>query len=309
MSRVSAPGSVMLFGEHAVLNGKPAIVASIDKRITVEVSDNQNQMLVIESALGQYSTSLDKIELADPFKYVLAVCQHFKAELKTGITLNIESEFSHEQGLGSSAAVTVASVGGLINHLEGVDGLDRRRVFAVARECILAVQGRGSGMDVLASTFGSVLVSDTARYMPRRLVYPWAFSLAYSGKKVPTMTVLQTVKEKFKDNEAAYLAEIERIDEATQMAITAAKDNDDRLLNKACELHQEAMTALGLNDASLQNLIEKYQAEKGVVACKISGSGLGDSIIFFGHFDDDMLIDFPETIAVSAAHDGVTIDG
>ena len=49
---VKAPGSMMLMGEHAVLHQEPAIVAAIDRWITVTLSPRNDEKLSIESVFG-----------------------------------------------------------------------------------------------------------------------------------------------------------------------------------------------------------------------------------------------------------------
>src|SRR5262245_34493681 len=102
----SAPGSLMLFGEYAVLHGHKALVAAVDKRIYVRLTPRQDKIITIKSALGEYQTTITKLKAVKPFEYILTALQQFK--LRQGCDLEICSEFSHEVGFGSSAAVSVA---------------------------------------------------------------------------------------------------------------------------------------------------------------------------------------------------------
>ena len=51
-SIASAPGKIILFGEHFVVHGTKAILAAIDKRVTVTSTITNNQTLKINSQLG-----------------------------------------------------------------------------------------------------------------------------------------------------------------------------------------------------------------------------------------------------------------
>ena len=53
--KASAPGSLMLMGEHAVLHGKKALVCAIDQRISVSLTPREDARISIVSALGEYS--------------------------------------------------------------------------------------------------------------------------------------------------------------------------------------------------------------------------------------------------------------
>jgi len=163
--RVSAPGSLMLLGEHAVLHGRRALVCAIDKRITVLLSQINKPVLRILSDLGTYEAPLDHLSDHPDFRFVLDVVRQYP--LEQGIELKIESEFSSDIGFGSSAAVTVATHAVLMNWvgtprrgvrgLLGEQSLPLEELFKRSLATIHRVQGRGSGADVAASVFGGVV--------------------------------------------------------------------------------------------------------------------------------------------------------
>jgi len=120
MWQCSAPGSVMLTGEHAILNGEAALVAAVDKRITVQLTPRTDDKIIIHSErLGEYTTSLSTLKSTPPFEFVLNSLILLKDKINTGLELNILSDFSHQVGLGSSAACTVATLA-VISHWQGM---------------------------------------------------------------------------------------------------------------------------------------------------------------------------------------------
>ena len=79
MIKSSAPGSIMIMGEHAVLHGKKAIVAAIAKRISIELTPRSDKKISIMSDIfGGYQDSLPIQQLVKPFHFVLAAIQHFQ---------------------------------------------------------------------------------------------------------------------------------------------------------------------------------------------------------------------------------------
>ncbi|MFB5610680.1 MAG: mevalonate kinase, partial [Nitrosopumilaceae archaeon] len=66
ISKASAPGKVILFGEHFVVYGKKAILATINKRITVTSEKIDENKILIKSDLGELvkpvSEPIEKIE-------------------------------------------------------------------------------------------------------------------------------------------------------------------------------------------------------------------------------------------------------
>ena len=81
--RVSAPGSLMLSGEHAVLRDYPALVAAVDKRIFIELSPLGKNHIIIESdkfgslVLPLEHLSLSLNNLASPFHFVGNILARF----------------------------------------------------------------------------------------------------------------------------------------------------------------------------------------------------------------------------------------
>ena len=152
---VSAPGKLMLLGEHAVLQRKQALVAAIDKRVRVTISRRCDKLVSIRSSLGEFETSLENLEVQKPFKFVIATVKNMRHLLSTGIDIVVESDFKETIGFGSSAAVTVALCGAI--RVLDCGELNLEKVFAAGVDVIREVQGVGSGADVAASVYGGLL--------------------------------------------------------------------------------------------------------------------------------------------------------
>ena len=86
----SAPGSLMLMGEHAVLRGQPAIVCAIDRRITATLRPLSDDTIRLHSALGEHETTLSELAPDDTFRFVLAAIRRLRDRLPGGFTLDIE---------------------------------------------------------------------------------------------------------------------------------------------------------------------------------------------------------------------------
>lgn len=180
--KAKVPGSLMLMGEHAVLQAKPALVAAINCYIHVTLKPRTDRAIHIISNLGKLETHLDiensevgnsevknlgtgnletdskNLETRQTFKFVLATIQHCLAGLSLGFDLNIESDFSEKIGFGSSAAVVVATLRVLNKFLAThADNAGDTQIFQQAKAVVLKVQGQGSGADVAASVFGGVV--------------------------------------------------------------------------------------------------------------------------------------------------------
>ena len=280
-AEASAPGSLMLMGEHAVLRGQPAIVCAIDRRITATLQPLPGDAIRLHSALGEHETTLSELAPDDTFRFVLASIRRLRDRLPGGFSLDIRSRMSHQMGLGSSAAVTVAAWGALLAALG--DTPDPAAVTEDAIALIRKVQGGvGSGADVAASVHGGCL-----RYFasPRECVKLSAvpdLTVLYSGSKMPTPEVIALVEEKRRLHEDIFDDIDALIGQTVQEAFSAAASGDWETMGELMNVNQGLMDALGVNDATLSRLVYALRDDPRILGAKISGSGLGDCVVGLG---------------------------
>ncbi len=298
----SAPGSLMLMGEHAVLHGHLSLVAAVNRRIRVFVTPRTDRQVVIESDLGRYESSLDTLEPSSIFRFLIVLLRH--TPLKVGVDIRVVSEFSHSIGFGSSAAVTVAATAALKQLLNG--SMDEENVFDHAVRIIREVQGMGSGADVAASTFGRVVMY---RAEPREievLGHTNVLTAVYSGSKMPTPEVVALVEERRKLYPGIYGQIFEAIDQCVMDAADAIQMQDWPTVGHMMNINHGLMDAIGVNNEALSNIVFALRADPGILGAKISGSGLGDCAIGLGAVRS---IRFPhDIIPVEIDSKGVTIE-
>ncbi|MEH6473521.1 MAG: mevalonate kinase [Halopseudomonas sp.] len=300
--RASAPGTLMLLGEHAVLHGSRALVLAVDKRIRVRLSPQSARMVRIDSSLGSYESSLDLLREDSRFRFVLAAINQFKERVPTGFSLTIDSDFSHQVGLGSSAAVTVAVLAVLNYWLD--QQCDSQLLLEQSRQTMLEVQGRGSGADLAAAIEGGLVAYHQSGERQKFDQLP-DIGLYYSGYKVKTPEVLQQVAEASEQLPQLYDELYRLMSLCAEQACQAAQDGDWPQLGGLMNLYQGLMDALGVNDAKLSEMVYTLRQSDAVLGAKISGSGLGDCVISLGR--PDKAPEF-EAIPVKVAHQGVEVD-
>jgi len=175
--QVSAPGSMMVTGEHAVVYGQPAIVCAIEQRVQVSVSTLETRIAEVHSTIAAPVTmSLDNIVIDGPMKFVLAAISHYADKLQCGMRINITSEINHTMGLGSSAAVTAASLAAIDILVRDNPALDKLKhdlptsseqaksklpdiagLHKTGLQITRSIQCRGSGADLAASLHGGMI--------------------------------------------------------------------------------------------------------------------------------------------------------
>lgn len=279
--KASAPGSIFLTGEHAVLHGKAAIVCAIDQRITVTLIPNQTKCITLNSEkFGKFETKLNNIEITKPYHFILTALSQFPITLPSGFSLTIESEFSHEMGLGSSAAVTVATIAALQKWLPGEINLDN--IFQLAKKAILTIQGHGSSADTAASVYGGTLFYRAQPLEIEKLKYNPPLSLVYSGSKMPTPEVIAIIeknRQQSSDKFAQLFAKIEKTSLDAKLAISR---KDWQQLGKVCNIAHDLMKQLGASNDLLDIMTKNLCKKITIFGAKISGAGLGDCVVGIG---------------------------
>ena len=289
-----APGKLFLLGEYAVLDGAPAIVAAVDRFIEVRLTPRTVRTVRITAPGVGEALDFDpgRPPPYAPLRFVLAAYGHAIAvcpRLATaGLELDISGDLDAHRsaaklGLGSSAAVTVATTAALFA-AAGVEAAARGlqdAVFSAAFRAHRAAQGEiGSGADVAASTFGGlVLFEPRPQALPRTTALslpPWAILLAAStGESAATEPLVRqyqaiertrrTAFVRLSRGAVAWFATSMRQQAVSLTALDAA-GNALAQLADSC--------GLPLFSARLQALIAIARAHGA--AAKPSGAGGGD---------------------------------
>ncbi|MEL7254833.1 MAG: hypothetical protein AAGL23_11705 [Pseudomonadota bacterium] len=276
---VSAPGSTLITGEHAVIYGAPCVAAAIEQRAHVRLRFTTAKTLAITSEIAPPATlPTEGLVAQGPYRFVIAAVLAYADQLEGGVDIVIQSEINHTLGLGSSAAVTVATLAALAG---GVTDDLHTQALRIIRD----IQGRGSGADLAASLFGGALSYRVEGGGPadiRTLPAPPAMSLFNVGYKTPTSEVLALVAK-------ARDADPNRIDGifddmARVSADTIALINDGKwdAIGPHMSSYQQLMVQLGVSDTALDAAVARALGHDGVIGAKISGSGLGDCVLALG---------------------------
>lgn len=281
----SAPGKVILFGEHAVVYGHPAIAAATDQRTQVEVD-----------CCGAEFT-VNGFRIHDKYHSYLLTAVEKVWRRSEPIRILTEGGVPSASGTGSSAALTVATVAALHRLMgRGDAGGIAQDAFTVER----STQGGGSPTDTSTATAGGGIAIAALADPPNVGEKLWDLHWSADGQErswrverigLPPLTVVignsgvkgRTDEQVAKVAAAARknavvrdsLADIGRITrEAVPLLRASDLEGVGRLLNKA----HSALSVLGVNHPAVEHLVQAVRAAPGTLGAKITGAGGGGSM-------------------------------
>jgi len=270
----SAPGKLILFGEHAVVFGEPALATAINLRAEVYARPHPEWRA-------------DGGSIDEPrYRYVKAAI----AKVKTSgpLWLEVRSMVPSGAGLGSSAAVTVATLG----TLHGMGGsIDAKTIAREAFDVEHEVQGRASPIDTSTSSAGGGLLvlpkpqgdllwtieRDARRWCLHRTdLPPLDFVIGNTGISAATGPLVANVKERV-DRDPKAAEAVREIGRITLDGLEALRRNDLVAAGRLMDRNHALLTALGVGHPMLDRLVQA--ARRTSYGAKLTGAGGGGSIV------------------------------
>ena len=284
----SAPAKVILFGEHFVVYGEPAIVLAIDKRAYAKAELREDKLLHVHSVnlnlSGYFDGEAFRVEQGDekrakfklePIKVAVEKVLEFRGE-KVGLDIEVNSTVPVAAGLGSSAAVAsavAAAVGGLLNVK-----MSKEDVFRISYEAEKVVHGTPSGIDPAISTFGGALLfqMDTGfKPLETKDVHLIVGDTGVERSTGVQVAKVRSVKERYPRVVESMMRTAR---EVVLRAIDALKERDLETVGDLMNINHALLCGLGVSDESLEWLINAAR-KAGALGAKLTGAGGGGCMI------------------------------
>ena len=277
-----APGKIILFGEHAVVYGQPAIaVPVLDVAATARVTPllgAEPGKVHVQAHDIHLDTLLSDLPEDHPIGAAIrATLAEITPEHTPAFTIQLDSTIPISAGMGSGAAVTVAIIRALSAFLGRP--LPDERVSELAYEVEKLHHGTPSGIDNTVVTYQRPVYFQRGEALQTlALSHPIHWVIADTGGKTPTRETVSAVRNLHDSAPETYDAIFAEIGEIVREARQALIQGDLPHLGGLMNRNQSLLESLQVSSPGLEALIAAARGA-GAIGAKLSGGGRGGNVI------------------------------
>tara|TARA_B100001996_G_scaffold63429_1_gene45463 strand:+ start:489 stop:1412 length:924 start_codon:yes stop_codon:yes gene_type:complete len=271
----TAPGKIILFGEHAVVYGKPAIAIPVsgmrasawsepgEGKLTINALD-LNEKFSLENKSSQFSVLaqalLSKTKQSEP-----------------NLTINLTSKLPQGSGMGSSAATSTAVCKALSNYL-GVD-LEKNQISELVFDAEKIVHGTPSGIDNTVVAYESPVYfikgKDPMTFDSGRTFHLVIGDTGIESSTKETVGNVRKMWQKEPNLMNGYFDEIENVTKGGKMAI---EEGNIEMVGELMNDNHELLNKIGVGHPELEKLVE-LSIKSGAIGAKLTGGGGGGNMV------------------------------
>ena len=268
-ARGTAPGKLILFGEHAVVYGAPALGLPLSKGASATLRPGTGQ---VSMALGRGLVALPSEHAAKPEDLVRRVLGDRFEALDVALKLDLPPM----SGFGSSAAIAVA----VLRALEALDGRkpgSPRKLLARTMEAETVAHAKPSGLDPAICLWGGLIRfvrqdDDQMQVKRLRVKGPITLLVGAAGAHGGTRQTVSRLAELRRTDRGLIQAAMAALGAASDAGEHAMKQGDLPRLGRAMDVAQGILSGLGLVQAPVHEALQTAKAA-GALGGKMSGAG------------------------------------
>ena len=273
-------GKTILFGEHIVVYGLPAVAAAFSKKTIAEVEDSHTFEFIDDRPETPGYKERKKEEIQ---RQLDALREYFDIP-PTGesIKITLSGDLVCASGVGSSAALA-ASITRAVSKHKGL-GLTDEQVNDAAYQAEEAGSGTPSGIDNTCSVYGGFIVfTKNLEGGPNKIETikvdtPIDIVMASSGITQTTKEVVEDIRRLREENPGQYARIFADYKEVVEEGLAAIKDGDMEELGRLMDKNQELLSEMTLSATEIEEIITTAK-DAGALGVKLTGTGRGGSII------------------------------
>ncbi|MFN2274449.1 MAG: mevalonate kinase [Anaerolineales bacterium] len=278
MSEADASAKLILFGEHAVVYGRPALaipLPTLRAHVWIRVNDRgEAGHIEIESEHFGASKWLHESSPDDPLAAIVKLSlDELHLTPSEPLLITIHSDIPVGAGLGSGASVSIA-IARALARFAGADLTPEtasRLAFAVER----IHHGSPSGIDNTVIAF-----EQPVYYIRDRVLQPFTLNsrlhliLADSGARTQTSMAVAGVRSRYQTDPQTYEGYFDQIGQLTDQAYALLQSGDDEPLGGLMTRNHALLRSLGVSSPELDALVDAA-IQAGAQGAKLSGAGMG----------------------------------
>ncbi|MFV0433775.1 MAG: mevalonate kinase [Leucobacter sp.] len=280
----SAHAKAVLFGEHAVVYGAPAIAVPLHRlEVEAELRPAPEGELRIESELFAGTDSAAP-ECMRPVITALRAALLAAGVADDRVQLRIRSAIPHGRGLGSSAAVA-AAIARAAADLGGTE-LDPEECHAVVQRAERVAHGNPSGIDARAVAARGPIRFHAGEVSAVGVEAPLAFVLADSGVSGSTAAAVESVRERRAADPEGIGALLCRLADISEGSTLDLRLGDRAALGARMLEAHELLGRIGVSTPQLDALVDTARAS-GATGAKLTGGGRGGCVLALADSEGD----------------------
>ncbi len=295
MTIASAPGKVILFGEHAVVYGRPALAVPVTQvHADVEVEDSPAPGIWVDAPDISLRCEISALPAAHALRTVIHnIFRTLKISSPPPLAIRITSTIPVASGLGSGAAVSVAIIRAMSSAVNRP--LSDEQVNALAYETEKLHHGTPSGIDNTVITYAKPVYFIKQPPSPGRrgaggspaqrgevqtfsVARPFTLVIADTGVPAPTKESVGDVRKLWEADKAHWEAIFDKVGEIVQAARKAIETGKTDRLGPLMDANHALLQRMTVSSPELDRLILAAR-EAGALGAKLSGGGRGGNLL------------------------------
>jgi mevalonate kinase len=276
----SAPGKIILFGEHAVVYGYPAIAIPVNKvkaTAVIQAKPGQTGIQIIAPDI-----SLNEAIKNLPLNHAISKAIHLTLETlgledPPAFAIKISSTIPLASGMGSGAAVSVVVIRAVSEFIGRK--LPDDTVNQLAFEIEKIHHGTPSGIDNTVITYNQpVYFIKDQPIKTFKLKSPITIVVGDSGNPSSTAVAVENVRKGFEEDPEKFQALFNACGQIVKGAMFAIDDYRTQVLGPLMNDNHKLLVEMGVSSPKLDELVFAAR-EAGALGAKMSGGGRGGNMI------------------------------
>lgn len=289
--KTSAPGKIILFGEHAVVYGRPALAVPVTQvHADVEVTASSRPGIWIDAPDIHLHSDLNSLPSDHPIASVIhnflflssrphphPLSQGERGANFPNLDITITSTIPIASGLGSGAAVTIALVRALSSHLD--HPMTDEEVNAFAYEIEKLHHGTPSGIDNTVVTYAKPVYFVKGQPIETFTVgSPFTIVIGDTGISAPTRESVGDVRKLWEADKAKWEGLFDEVGEIVRQARERIESGEWKVLGSLMDQNHALLQKMTVSSPELDKLVEAARTV-GALGAKLSGGGRGGNMI------------------------------